>query len=41
MFGHSVETAKRPETRRKRIRAAIEAAFRRQRTAASRQRKTR
>lgn len=29
MYGHSVETAKRPETRRKRIQAAIEAALRR------------
>lgn len=30
MYGHAVETAKRPETREKRIRAAIEAAFHRQ-----------
>ncbi len=32
MYGHSVEIAKRPETRRKRIQAAIEAALRRKRS---------
>jgi hypothetical protein len=29
MYGYAVETAKKPETREKRMRAAIEAAFRR------------
>jgi uncharacterized protein YdeI (YjbR/CyaY-like superfamily) len=32
MYGHSVEIAKRPETRHKRIQAAIEAALRRKRS---------
>jgi uncharacterized protein YdeI (YjbR/CyaY-like superfamily) len=31
MYGHAVASAKRPETRQRRIQAAIEAAFRRQR----------
>ena len=40
MYGHAVETAKKPETRAKRIRAAIEAAFRRQQVRRSPRRRT-
>jgi uncharacterized protein YdeI (YjbR/CyaY-like superfamily) len=35
MYGHAIDIAKRPETREKRIRAAIEAAFHRQQSAPS------
>ena len=39
--GHAIETAKRPETREKRIQAAIDAALRRQRSDADTRRRTR
>jgi len=41
MYGHAVETAKKPETRAKRIGAAIEAAIRRQQAPPSPRRRTR
>ena len=40
MHGHAVEIARKPETRAKRIRAALEAAFRRQQAVASPRRRS-